>query len=122
MDLSQFKGQKVQLRFEYVTDAAVNGEGFMLDDVSVPEVNYSTDFEKDDGGWKGEGFVRVENILPQTFRLVLIDKSGKTTVQAITLAPDQTAEINVDLSDATLVISGTTPFTREEGHYSVTIK
>ena len=30
VDLSQFAGQKVQIRFEYVTDAAVNEEGFLL--------------------------------------------------------------------------------------------
>jgi immune inhibitor A len=105
-----------------VTDAAVNGEGFMVDDISIPEINYSTDFEADNGGWEGAGFVRVENILPQTFRLALIDKNGGTTVQTINVAPDQTAEINVDLSDATLVISGITPFTREDGHYTVTVK
>ena len=121
-DLSQYKGQKVQLRFEYVTDAAVNGEGFMLDDISVPEIDYSTDFEADNGGWEGAGFVRVENILPQTFRLALINKTGGTTVQTITVTPDQTAEINVDLSDVTLVVSGTTPFTREDGHYSISVK
>lgn len=122
VDLSEFKGQKVQIRFDYVTDAAVNGEGFMLDDISIPEINYSTDFESDDGGWQAEGFVRVENILPQTFRLALIDQSGTTTVETITVAPDQSAEINVNLTDATLVVSGTTPFTREDGHYSITVK
>jgi hypothetical protein len=122
VDLSQFKGQKVQLRFEYVTDAAVNGEGFMVDDITVPEISYSTDFETDNGGWEGAGFVRVENILPQTFRLTLINQQGGTTVQTIPVAADQTAEINVDLTDATLVVSGTTPFTREDGHYSVTVK
>jgi len=122
VDLSKFKGQKVQIRFEYVTDAAVNGEGFMLDDVSVPAINYSTDFEADNGGWQSQGFVRVENILPQTFRLALINKNGTTTVQTVAVGTDQTAEINVDLTDATLVVSGTTPFTREDGHYSVTVK
>jgi hypothetical protein len=122
VDLSQYKGQKVQIRFEYVTDAAVNGEGFMVDDISIPEINYSTDFEADNGGWEGAGFVRVENILPQIFRLVLINKNRGTSVQTISVAPDQTAEINVDLSDATLVISGITPFTREDGHYTVTVK
>ena len=122
VDLSQFKGQKVQIRFEYVTDAAVNGEGFLLDDVSIPEINYSSDFEKDDGGWQGQGFVRVENILPQTFRLALINKSGQITVQDVIVAPDQTADINVDLTDATLLVSGTTRFTREDGHYTVTVK
>ena len=110
------------MRFEYVTDAAVNGEGFLLDDVSVPEINYSSDFEKDDGGWQGQGFVRVQNILPQTFRLELINKNGETSVQNLALAADQTAEINVDLTDATLLVSGTTRFTREDGHYTVTVK
>lgn len=122
VDLSQFKGQKVQIRFEYVTDGAVNGEGFLLDDISVPEINYATDFESDNGGWQGAGFVRVENILPQTFRLALIDKNGKTSVQTVSVATDQTAEITIDLTDAILVVSGTTRFTREEGHYSITVK
>ena len=94
----------------------------MLDDVSVPEINYATDFEADDGGWQGSGFVRVENILPQTFRLALINHNGTTTVQTIPVNADQTAEIKIDLSDAVLVVSGTTPFTREDGHYSVTVK
>ncbi len=69
VDLSQFAGQKVQIRFEYVTDAALNGEGFLLDDVQIDAINYQSDFETDDGGWEAAGFVRVENVLPQTYRL-----------------------------------------------------
>ena len=127
VDLSAFAGQKVLIRYEYVTDAAVNGEGFMLDDVSIPALDYSTDFESDDGGWEAAGFVRVENILPQTFRLALILKNGnETTVQTIPVNPDQTADINLDLgdkpTDAILVVSGTTRFTRILGTYSITIK
>ena len=122
VDLSQFSGQKVQIRFEYVTDAAVNGDGFLLDDVSVPQINYSTDFEKDDGGWQGQGFVRVENALPQTFRLELINQNGQTSVQNVSVTADQTADINVDLTNATLLVSGTTRSTREDGHYTVTVK
>ncbi|MGC1378413.1 MAG: hypothetical protein WA821_19430 [Anaerolineales bacterium] len=126
VDLGAYAGKKVQVRYEYVTDAAVNGEGFMLDDVSIPEIKYSTDFEKDDGGWQAAGFVRVENVLPQTFRLDLILKGSKTTVQTITVNPDQTADITLDLggdtTDAILVISGTTRFTRIVGDYNITIK
>ena len=59
VDLSQFAGQQVQLRFEYLTDAAVNGEGFYLDDIAIPEIDYFTDFEQDTGGWQGAGFVRI---------------------------------------------------------------
>src|SRR6185295_1606245 len=63
VDLSEFAGQKVQIRFEYVTDAALNGEGFLLDDVQVDAAGYSSDFEADGAGWIPSGFVRVENVL-----------------------------------------------------------
>lgn len=126
VDLSAYAGKKVQVRFEYVTDAAVNGEGFLIDDVHVDAVNYSTDFETDDGGWVGEGFVRVENVLPQTFRLALIiEGNDGTSVQMIELNADQTASIPLSLKDgesATLVVTGTTRFTREPAGYQIEIK
>jgi immune inhibitor A len=36
VDLSQYAGQNLTLRFEYVTDSNVTGEGFLLDDLSIP--------------------------------------------------------------------------------------
>jgi len=122
VDISQFVGKEVQLRFEYVTDAAVNGESFLLDDVSIPEIGYSTDFEQDDGGWKGAGFVRIQNRLPQTFRLTLIKKSyGKVTVEPIPLDVNETATISLDFGkdadQAILVVSGTMRFTRQTADY-----
>lgn len=125
IDLSQFAGQKVQVRFEYITDAAVHGGGFLLDDVRVDAVGYSSDFEADDGGWVAEGFARVQNVLPQTFRLSLILKGDTTTVTEIPLDADQTAEIQLSLragEEAILVISGTTRFTRLPAAYQVEVK
>lgn len=125
IDLSKYAGEKVQLRFEYVTDAAVNGEGFLLDDVSIPAVNYSTDFEKDDGGWQAAGFVRIQNTLPQTFRVSLILKGATTTVQPVELDDKQSATVSLDLGgdvqEAVVVISGTTRFTRQEAAYSLSV-
>ena len=46
----------------------VNESGLMVDDVKVEAVDYTNDFETDEGGWQAEGFVRVQNRLPQTFR------------------------------------------------------
>ncbi len=125
VDLSQYAGQKVQIRFEYVTDAALNGEGFLLDDVRVDAINYTSDFEADDGGWVGEGFVRVDNVLPQTYRLNLIIKGDTTTVTPITLNADQTAEIPLSLQngeEAILIVAGTTRFTRQPNAYQIEIK
>jgi immune inhibitor A len=126
VDLSEYAGQKVQIRYDYITDAALNGEGFMIDDVKVDAINYQSDFETDDGGWQGEGFVRVENVLPQTYRLNLIVKGDNgTTVTPIEVNADQTAEIPLTIQngeEATLIVTGTTRFTRQPAAYQFEIK
>ena len=125
IDLSQFAGQRVQIRFEYVTDAAVNGEGFLLDDVHVDAINYASDFEADDGGWEAAGFARVENVLPQTYRLSLIIKGDTTTVTHIPLNAAQMADIPLSLTsgeEAILIVTGTTRFTRIPAAYQIEIK
>ena len=125
VDLSQFAGQTVQIRFEYVTDAALNGEGFLLDDVQIDAINYQSDFETDEGGWTPSGFVRVENVLPQTYRLSLILKGDTTTVTNIPLNADQTVDIPLSLQngeEAILIVAGTTRFTRLPAAYQIEIK
>jgi len=126
VDLSAFSGQKVTLRFEYVTDAAVNGEGFLLDDVSLPEAGYSADFETDDGGWQAQGFSRVENILPQKFSVTLIKRGATTSVEILPVPADGLLEVPLtlggDVSNVTVVISGLTPFTRETGAYNLSVR
>jgi immune inhibitor A len=124
VDLSKFAGRKVFIRFEYITDAAVNGEGFLLDDVEVAAINYRSDFEADDGGWQADGFARIQNVLPQTFGLALI-LTNDSSVTMIPLNEDQTAEIPFSLKSgekAVLVISGATRFTREPASYQIEIR
>jgi len=127
VDLSQYAGKSIQVRFEYVTDAAVNGEGLLLDDVQIPQIGYSSDFENSNDGWQAAGFVRVKNVLPQIFQLALISK-GKagTQVETIPLSADQTAELSLeigeDISEVTLLVSGSTRFTRIPADYRLEIK
>lgn len=125
VDLSQYAGQKVQVRFEYITDAAINGQGLLLDDISIDAINYQEDFESDDNGWEAKGFARVENVLPQTFRLSLIVEGDTTTVTNIELNDDQTVDIPLSLSageEATLIITGTTRFTIIPAPYQIEVK
>ena len=128
VDLSKYAGKKVSIRFEYLTDPAVNGQGFLLDDVSLPAIGYSTDFEQQDSSWVAKGFARIENGLPQTFRLAMVTrKSSGTSVEDIPVAADQTADIPVTIGqnsvqDVILVVSGTTRFTREIAPYQFSIK
>jgi hypothetical protein len=123
IDLSKYAGQKVTLRFDYVTDAAVNGEGMLLDDMEIPQLNYKTDFEKDTGGWTAAGFARLQNSLPQTFRVSLIQAGQTRSVQYLAVNPDNTLSIPLNLNnDVVLVISGTSRFTRQPATYSYSLQ
>ena len=121
VDLSQFAGQQVLLRFEYVTDAAVNGEGFMVDDISIPEASYFEDFEASDGGWEAAGFARIQNVLPQYLRLALVSSGSETTVQVLDVPENNALDIPLniggDVDNVTLVVMGATRFTRQTATY-----
>lgn len=126
VDLSAYAGQKVTLRFEYVTDAAVNGEGLLLDDVSIPAIGYASDFETDDGGWEADGFVRLWNQLPQTFRLALIEMGRETKVTYIDTDTDNMARIPFTIDNLTkevvLVVSAVTDFTNQTVGYQFAVE
>jgi hypothetical protein len=125
VDLSLFAEQNVTLRFEYVTDANVTGEGFLLDDLSLHGIGYNTDFETDNAGWQAEGWARIQNVLPQYYGLALISVGVSTSVQTITLNPDITADIPLTIGngvdDVVLVVSGTTRFTRQVAPYRFSV-
>jgi immune inhibitor A len=119
VDISRFAGKEVQLRFEYVTDAAVNGEGLLLDDIAIPQIGYFTDFETGDGGWFADGFVRIQNRLPQTYAVSIIQPDQKT-VQTIHIAAGESLELP-QAGEVVLSISGTTRFTRQLAQYRLSI-
>lgn len=121
VDLSPYAGRQLQLRFEYVTDAAVNGEGMLIDDVAIPETGYFEDFETGDGGWQAGGWVRVQNTLPQTFRLALVTEGAVTEVEYLALDATNSLTIPLDIGgevdEVVLVVMGTTRFTRQPAAY-----
>ena len=121
VDLSKFAGKKVQIQFEYVTDAAVNGEGLLLDDLEIPEIDYYTDFEEDNGGWKAEGFVRIQNHLPQKFIISKIELKNNTVVDTFEVGESGSFSIPItidsDSDGVVLSVSGITRFTRQLAAY-----
>ncbi|MBA4421146.1 MAG: hypothetical protein C0391_08355 [Anaerolinea sp.] len=126
VDLSAYAGNVVQLRFEYITDSAVNGEGLLVDDISIPAIDYFEDFETGSGGWDAAGFVRIANRLPQRYKVSVITFGDDVLVTPVTLDAMNRADIRVDFSadihKAVLVISGTTRFTTQPAEYLVEIQ
>jgi len=116
VDLSEFTGQEVLLRFEYITDAAVNGDA----------IDYFEDFETDEGGWQAAGFVRLYNRLPQTYSVVLVEQGREIEIQELTLDENNHAEIEVtfdkDNRDAVLIVTATTRHTWQPAAYIVELK
>lgn len=64
LDLSAYAGSKVMIRFTVNTDLATNLSGMMIDNISIPEINYFDGAENDLGGWDAQGFVRSANLVP----------------------------------------------------------
>ena len=64
------------VRFEYITDDAVTQPGLIIDDVSIPEIGYSEDFENGAGDWVSEGWLLMDNVLPQDFVVQLVQTTN----------------------------------------------
>jgi bacillopeptidase F (M6 metalloprotease family) len=126
VDLTPFAGKQILLRFEYVTDDAVNMEGFIADDIAIPEIGYSDDGESGTGGWDATGWVLTDNKLTQSWLVQLLQVGkDKITVERMDVGTDGRGQLTVDdlgkLDEALLVISGLAPVTTEPARYSYTI-
>jgi len=65
LPLDAYAGENILVRFELISDDAVTRPGMALDDVRIPEIGYSDDFESGGGDWFAEGWLRTDNRLPQ---------------------------------------------------------
>jgi immune inhibitor A len=125
IDLSAYAGQEVLIRFEYITDDAVNRPGFILDDLAIPEIDYFSDFETEGEDWEAAGFIRHANILPQRWLVQMILFGPETTVERLEMDEDQTNSWTIPLDSHTdraiIAISGLAPVTTEWASYSYEI-
>ncbi len=127
MDLTAYAGKKILVRFEYVTDDAVNGPGLLIDDISIPEINYSDDAEKGKSGWESAGWVLTDNRLNQRWLVQLLEvgNDGTVTLQRVPVNAEGRGQVTVSkvdaLKDAVLIVSALAPVTTEKATYSYTI-
>ena len=126
IDLSQYAGKKIQVRFEYVTDAAVLGEGFLLDDVSVDAINYQSISKLT----MAAGRRRASRASKIFCRRPSVWRSSQREKTAPPYKPLNGCQINrrrfrfhcKDGEEAILIVTGTTRYTRKNAAYQVEIK
>ncbi len=119
VSLNSYAGQTVMIRFDVVTDTAVNGKGFALDDISIPELSYQTDVESGPDGWQAEGFVQTGWQLPQQWSVQLIETGPNPTVTPLPLNSANQGQWPLDIGKGggVLVITPLTPFTTDPASY-----
>ena len=127
-DLNAFTGQEVVLRFEYVTDAAVNQAGLALDDIVIyvnGDALLYDDAETLEDAWIAEGFVRHANVLPQEWIIQLVTYGDEIEVNRLVFLDGTSGEWTIpldnDVRSAVVAISAIAPFTTEAAFYRYTL-
>ena len=128
VDLTPYAGKQVILRFHHVTDGAINAIGLCLDDISVPEIGFS-DRAQGGSGWRADGFLRTDNLVPQDFIVQLIEVGDRTRVREMELDENNQGELVIrgveELDEAVVVVAALAPKTIQEGglhhHYRANI-
>ncbi len=129
VDLSNFGGKRVLVRFEYITDEGYNRPGLAIDDLSIPEIGWSDDAEVS-RDWEAEGWLRIGSRVPEKWFVALIEKGagGVNRVRVMDVSQDGTGSLDVsgigsgtNTREAILVIAPLAPKTTEIANYTVTI-
>ena len=127
MDLTPYVGGPVLLRFEYITDDGVYVDGFVIDDIAIPELEFFDDAERDTG-WLSEGFVRLNPVLPQHYKVRVIEETldGKFSITEVELDEENSGHVLIEgfgtrIKHAVVVISPMTRDTHQSAPYSMNI-
>jgi immune inhibitor A len=125
LELDAYVGQSVLIRFAMITDDAITQPGLVVDDVRIPELGYADDFEAGADGWVADGWVRVDNRLPQQMWVQAIQYIGDDMRLSRWLAP---AEMGWDLpldpavDEVVLVLSPFAPVTTVPMRYTLHVE
>jgi hypothetical protein len=125
VDLTPYAGRVIRLRFEVVTDDAVNRPGVALDAIEIPEIGFR-DGAEGEAGWEAEGWARVAPEVPVRFALQILRlrRDGEARVERLPLRADGTGEWLVEAGPdrrVVLAISALARFTTEPASYTLRI-
>ncbi len=124
ISLDAYAGGEILLRFEVITDDTIAQPGLVIDEVSIPEIGYSADFETGDDGWVAEGWIRTDNLLPQQAWVQVAQRVGSEVVVSRWLAPADaswTVPLADGAQDVVVAVSPFAPVTVVPASYTLTI-
>jgi immune inhibitor A len=121
IDLSAYQGEATGIRFQYVTDDAVNASGGCVRDLSI-----SVDgVDQVDSEWVANGFVFTKNLVRQDFQVQLITKGDDPRVRQVNLDADNFGQITVqppgEREQLILAVGSLADKTRQPASYSIAV-
>ncbi|MCJ7509311.1 MAG: immune inhibitor A [Dehalococcoidia bacterium] len=126
IDLGPFAGQKIILRFEYITDEGISLDGWAIDDIAIPELAFF-DGGEGDGPWQTQGFQRLTAPLPQRFIVQVIEMGETTSVRTLPLDAANRGEVRLSgfgstLDKAVIVVAAASDGTTQTAPYRYSLR
>ncbi len=126
VDLTPYAGQLILLRFEVVTDDAVNRPGVALDAIEIPEIGFRDGAEMD-LGWHAEGWARVAPAVPVRFALQVlrIRRDGTVRIEQLPVGAAAAGEWILEAGPdrrVVLALSALARFTTEPAPYTLRVE
>lgn len=126
VDLTGYTGSKVLLRFEYITDEALNNSGICFDDISIPEIGFLDDAESE-GEWNPLGFVRIYNQTPQNYLVQVVELGTDITIRQLPVGDQGNGSLEISglgdsIDKVLVVVSPIATGTAESSSYSLHVQ
>lgn len=123
LPLDSYVGQQILVRFEMVTDDAINYNGVALDDIRLDAIGYSADLELTDGEWVSEGWIWTDNRLPQRAWVQIIEHNAEPIVHRFLAQGNETwqQDFNATTQSVTIAISPFAPMTTQTTSYTLQV-
>lgn len=125
VDLSRYAGQRIQLRFLYVTDEAFERPGLALDDIRIPAIGFADDVESA-AGWTARGFLPLVNSVTNSYTVRLVDAGPPIRTVDVPLDAAARGEIALDQAlpnarDIQVIVASHAPATTETAPFTLTV-
>ena len=114
-DLSEYAGQQLLLRLEYITDDAVFSKGACFDDFEIAGLDWSDDTSSV-GDWVANGFALVEETVPTQYLVQVIHEKqvGDPIVYQIPIGIDAKGGLTVEnVGNDDLIVTVISAVTRQ---------
>ncbi len=122
IDISDYAGGRILLRFEVNSSYRTKYAGMAIDDVRIAAINFRDRFESPDDSWVADGWARTDNRLPNNTWLQVVQDTRdgiKVSRALINGNGDLSVDILPGVSQVLVAVSPVVPYTSLKTEYQL---